>query len=361
VWKPGQGAGNAAPPAAAGFAAGGGRAAKLLRITQRTPEVVVKVTGVNAEASPLKAHLQYLAKHEKDPIMEDQDGHQLEPTLEGRRELLEQWSLAVTEGRRQEVERQQELAALKAAAEEAGVEFTPPPPGPRRTIAIHIVLSMPSGAPAPAVMQAARGFAAAELHNHKHVLVLHQDRDHPHVHVVINNIGHDLRPLSRNKQDLHRWRETFARELRARGVAAEATPRKARGVVRKPENRKLTFLKEKAHAARDFSRVRVWRAKVAQAENESRGVTPRVEHPAEQRARKNRAMLEEGMRDAIKKLREQGEAGSQAAAQVADFLSKMPAPETEMDQLRRAVAAERRRPTPDPERRPPPSPELEKS
>src|SRR3546814_5238213 len=34
----------------------------------------------------------------------------------------------------------------------------------------------------------------------------------------------DLRPVQ-----LHRFRERFARELRERGVAAEATPRRARG------------------------------------------------------------------------------------------------------------------------------------
>jgi hypothetical protein len=137
---------------------------------------------------------------------------------------------------------------------------------------------------------------------------LHQDKGHPHIHVVVNNIGHDLRPLSRNREDLQRWREVFARELRALGVPAEATPRKARGVLRRPENRSLTMVREKAQAARDFSRVRVLRAKVAQAENEARGVIPRVEHPAEQQARKNRRMLEAGMNDAIDKLRQQGEA-----------------------------------------------------
>lgn len=362
VWQPGgatEGTTEARPASPVGT--GGGRAAKLLRIAQRVPEVMVKITGTNAEASPLKAHLRYLTQQAKDPLIEDEDGNRLEPTLEGRKELLDRWSLAVTEGRRQEVEREQELAALKAAAELAGEEFVPPPPGPRRTIALHVVLSMPRGTSAPAVMQAARGFAAAELHNHKYVLVLHQDKGHPHVHAVINNIGHDLRPLSRTREDLQRWRETFARELRALGVQAEATPRKARGVIRKRENRRLTLLKEKAHAARDFSDVRVWRSKIAQAANEARGVEPRREHPAESRARQNRARLEEGMRDAIATLREQGEAGSRAAVLVGGFLSTMPPPETEMDELRRAVGAEHRRaPATDPEKGPP-TPEIEKS
>jgi hypothetical protein len=49
-------------------------------------------------------------------------------------------------------------------------------------------------------------------------LLLHQNKQHPHVHVVVNNLGYGLKPLSRNRDDLMRWRESFARELRARGI-----------------------------------------------------------------------------------------------------------------------------------------------
>jgi hypothetical protein len=49
-------------------------------------------------------------------------------------------------------------------------------------------------------------------------LLLHQNKQHPHVHVAVNNLGYGLKPLSRNRDDLMRWRESFARELRARGI-----------------------------------------------------------------------------------------------------------------------------------------------
>jgi hypothetical protein len=319
------------------------RVGTLLRVARKAPEVIVKVTGTNAEAGPLKAHLRYLATHSKDPLLEDQDGNRVEPTREGRAELLDRWTLAMLEGRRQEIERERELAALQATAAREGREFVPPPPGPRRTIGVHIVLSMPKGSPAPEVMQAARAWAREELTNHQYVLALHRDKDHPHVHVLVNNIGHDLRPLSRNRDDTLRWRQRFARELRARGVEAEATPRKARGVLRRPENRRVTLLREKAQAARDFSGGRVLRAKIAQAENEARGITPRVQHPAEVRARANRARLEAGLRDAVQTLQTQGEAGQRAAHQVAHFLATLPPAETEMDRLRRAVSEARKR------------------
>jgi len=53
--------------------------------------------------------------------------------------------------------------------------------------------------------------------------------------LTVRTLGHDGRKLNPRKADLEQWRQTFAAVLRDRGVEAEATPRRARGVVRKAE------------------------------------------------------------------------------------------------------------------------------
>ncbi|WP_245288440.1 hypothetical protein [Bradyrhizobium sp. WSM4349] len=47
--------------------------------------------------------------------------------------------------------------------------------------------------------------------------------------------SNDGKRLNPRKADLQAWRERFAGELRLRGIAAEATPRRTRGRVRKAD------------------------------------------------------------------------------------------------------------------------------
>jgi type IV secretory pathway VirD2 relaxase len=54
--------------------------------------------------------------------------------------------------------------------------------------------------------------------------------------------------LNPKKADLEAWRQGFARALRDRGVMAEATPRRARGITRKPETTPIRKLRERAAA-----------------------------------------------------------------------------------------------------------------
>ena len=70
---------------------------------------------------------------------------------------------------------------------------------------------------------------------HDYVFTLHTDTPRPHVHLSICSRGHMGERLNPKKADLELWRQSFARALRDRGVEAEATPRRARGVTRKPE------------------------------------------------------------------------------------------------------------------------------
>jgi type IV secretory pathway VirD2 relaxase len=101
---------------------------------------------------------------------------------------------------------------------------------------VSVVLSMPPGSPADRVESAARTWAKDTFGTgHDWLMVRHDDTDHPHVHVSIRAVGPDGLRLTPKSTDLQNWRETFAEELRRLGVEAEATPRQARGAVRKAE------------------------------------------------------------------------------------------------------------------------------
>ncbi|MEO6909932.1 MAG: relaxase/mobilization nuclease domain-containing protein, partial [Edaphobacter sp.] len=100
--------------------------------------------------------------------------------------------------------------------------------------AFNIVLSMPPGTDRAAVKSAARDFATRQFGgNHPYVFAEHADEAHPHVHLCVKAMGDDGTRLNPRKADLQQWREDFAQSLREQGVAANATRRVARGVVRK--------------------------------------------------------------------------------------------------------------------------------
>src|SRR5260370_1313831 len=103
------------------------------------------------------------------------------------------------------------------------------------SLSINIILSMPAGTDAVAVKDSARAFAIETFgYNHDYVFVQHLDDKHPHVHLTVQSLGHDGRRLNPRKADLQAWRERFAGELRLRGIAAEATPRRTPARIRKP-------------------------------------------------------------------------------------------------------------------------------
>ncbi len=80
------------------------------------------------------------------------------------------------------------------------------------------------------------------------MFALHTDTPRPHVHLSICSRGYSGERLNPRKADLERWRQVFAEKLRERGVEAEATPRRARGVTRKAERGPVRRMRER-HAA----------------------------------------------------------------------------------------------------------------
>ncbi len=181
-----------------GFATGPTARAKLARIVRKAPEVVVKVTGRQRGGSHVKAHLEYIGR-KSDVEIETRDGE----ILTSKRDVAE-----------------------RAAEWSDTLQWLSRP----TVSSVSLIFLMPEGTNPDKVLGAVRALAHAELSdNHDYVLALHTDTAPPHVHLTVQAEGLDRIRFNPRPVQLNRFRERFARELRARGVAAEATPRRARG------------------------------------------------------------------------------------------------------------------------------------
>ena len=205
-----------------GVATGPTARAKLARIVRKAPEVVVKVTGRQQGGSHVKAHLDYIGR-KGDVDIETRDGEIL-TTKDDIAERAADWSDTLEWRSRPTVS------------------------------SVSLIFSMPKGTDPEKVLGAVRALAHAELSdNHDYVLALHTDTPRPHVHLTVQAEGLDRTRFNPRPVQLHRFRERFARELRERGVAAEATPRRARG--RGISGSSMALVKIRARLASGASRV----------------------------------------------------------------------------------------------------------
>jgi type IV secretory pathway VirD2 relaxase len=203
-------------------------ARKVLRVIRRRPEVMVKVTGSARGFKSLKEHLAYITRNGK-LVAERENGERIQGSRNVR-SVAEDWWSDDHKGR-------------------AG----------RRRDTVNLILSMPVGTDRGAVADAARAFARSEFAGRfDYLLAVHEDTDHPHVHLTIKTHGLQGQYLDPRKGDLQAWREVFAAALRKRGVNAEATPRRSRGVMRKGQRQAIRHMD-----ARRGSRVTRWKLEQA--------------------------------------------------------------------------------------------------
>jgi hypothetical protein len=174
-------------------------------VVRGAPQVMVKVTGGGRGMAAIAAHLRYISKNGRLPIEDDREV--VRDGKDGVLALTEQWRHAGA------------LIPERSARREA----------------FNLMLSMPAGTPASAVQSAARAFARAEFSNHRYAMVLHTHQANPHVHLSVRAEGKDGQRLNPRKDDLRRWRETFAEKLRELGIEAEASPQITRGGSRRTE------------------------------------------------------------------------------------------------------------------------------
>src|SRR6202140_2909016 len=188
---------------------------QIARTVRRTPEVMVKVLSRGGQnLGAVRRHLEYLRLRDDGELeLETDDGQRL--SGEGvSKDLLEDWDLDLEEHRRQS-----DLDARRSRSPK---------------LAHKLMFSMPAGTPPEKVLAAVKNFAREEFGlKHRYAMVLHTDEPHPHVHMVVKAVSEQGVRLHIRKATLREWRSEFARNLRALGVAANATERAVRGEPRK--------------------------------------------------------------------------------------------------------------------------------
>lgn len=161
-------------------------------------EVIVRVTGRTKSARALGNQLAYNARWGRLDA-EHSSGRVLHTTAE-LRTLRDRW-----------------------AEENAVLARHPSCP----TQSLGVVLSMPAGTDAAALRASVVVWAHEHLtHRTEWLATLHMDRAHPHAHVAVRAVQDDGRRVDAGEAEVQRWRETFARGLRALGIEADATPRR---------------------------------------------------------------------------------------------------------------------------------------
>jgi len=284
--------------------------ARLARVAGRAPEVMVKVTGRTRDPGHVRAHLDYISRN-GELEAEDRDGALITGRL-AIRELADDWSaIALADSRRR-----------------ASTPFS-----------VSVVLSMPAETDPATVRDAARAFAREVFADRfDYVFALHTDAQHPHVHLAVRALGDQGERLNPKKADLETWRQVFAQALRDRGVEAEATPRRARGVTRKAERTPLRKIRER-HEAGQGEAAKVRRAAYREAASAAfKGETART--PWETRLLERQNKVRSLYLAQAQLLRRSPDPSDRAlGARVEAFVHSMPRP----DSQRLALARELRR------------------
>jgi len=193
------------------------------------------------------------------------------------------------------------------------------------------VLSMPAGTSPAKLLAATRAFAREQFaFKHRYALVLHTDQDHPHVHLAIKAMSEHGRRLNIRKSTLRDWRRQFAHQLRAQGIAANATERAVRGENRSPL---LDGIYRAAHRRRS---IRMRQRGEHVASHLQRGGLPA--ESGKTKLLQTRAVVTDGWRTVAEALVAQG--NWKLAEQVWKFVSRMPPPLTDNERMAQAVIAQ---------------------
>lgn len=272
-----------------------GVAGRVLRVVSRKPEVMVKVTGSARGFKGIKEHLAYITRNGK--LMAERDNGELIEGSRNVRSLAEDWWSDDHKGRRG-----------------------------RRRDTVNLILSMPVGTDRRAVADAARAFARSEFAGRfDYLMAVHEDTDHPHVHLTIKTHGLQDQYLDPRKGDLQSWREVFAAALRERGVQAEATPRRSRGVVRKGQRQSIRHMD-----ARRGSRVSRWKLEQAIKAAQS-GASIDEGHPWIAAGRERQRKMKRAWSTLAAAFEVAGQVA--AAAEIRRFIADMPPARTEREAL----------------------------
>jgi hypothetical protein len=183
---------------------------RLRRTVSRVPEVVIKVSGGGTKSAGVLRYMNYISRGGI-LIATDEAGHRL-GGVESIRQVHASWDLD-----------------LQRAHDRSGQALHQ---------SFNIIFSMPAQTDPDSLFAAVQGFAQQHFEQRQYIMALHTPETdpsdnpppHPHVHVVVRAEDEDGHRLHIRKTTLRIWRESFAAELRARGIRANATSRAERGV-----------------------------------------------------------------------------------------------------------------------------------
>lgn len=304
----------------------------LARVVRKTPEVLVKVTGRKKGADHLGAHLAYIGRR-GEISLETRDGEVITDKA-SMKQIAEEWSDPLY---------WRERATVSAVA---------------------MVFSMPEGTNPETVRQAVRETADRMLgDNHDYLMALHTDTPRPHVHLTVQAEGSDGRRFDPRREDLFKFRESFAEALRSRGIEAEATPRWTRGQGRAGVSMALAQMREKIRTGVSHQPTE---ADMRQAREALAIATGKEEQPIfVTRSKERWARTCEILSGAATRYDRSADPADRALArEVREFLKERPTIETVPDQVladaqRRVAEVQKRqggdRKSPEPPTRPPSS------
>lgn len=262
---------------------------------------MVKVTGSARGLRGLKEHLAYITRNGK--LVGERESGELILGSTNVRSVAEDWWADCCRGR-----------------------------NARARDTINLILSMPPGTDAKAVADAASSFARKTFGEDYEYLLAHHNRDsdpkrpeNPHAHLTVKTRGKHGQWLNPRKHDLQAWREAFALELRERGVIAEATPRQARGVVRKSKRQAIRHLDE-----RQGSRVTQWKLQQA-IKTVAAGTNQAAEAPWEKAIQERQRKIRMAWNTLATALEVAGQAA--LAQEIKQFVQAMPSSFTEREHL----------------------------
>jgi len=213
-----------------GGADGKAALARNLRIAQRRPQAILKITRYGRGGHKIVGHAHYVRRHGK-LALEDEAGNVVDEPMAIRRRVR-QW-----------------VEAAGAGMEEPGDEVKR-----KRRVTAHFVLDAGAAAKPDKLKQAAREFLAERFgrDGHEYWFVRHDDTRQPHVHVILNLQNGEGRRLHTGVAEVQAWREQFAETARRHGIEIDASrawergkaPARSRGYVRHGAPRPARWTRE---------------------------------------------------------------------------------------------------------------------
>jgi len=192
--------------------------ARSLRIAQRRPQAVLKITRYGRGGHKIINHAHYVRRHGK-LTLEDEAGNVIDDPASIRRRVR-QW------------------------VERAGAGMDEPDEATKRKrrVTAHFILDAGAEAKPEALTKTARQFLSERFgkDGHEYWFVRHDDTRQPHVHVVLNLQNGEGRRLHTSVAEVQLWRERFAEIAQQNGIEVDASrawergkaPTRSRGYVR---------------------------------------------------------------------------------------------------------------------------------